>query len=59
MWARVEGKRHYLTDSLTGYSIGYFVSGFLYDSLMNLEDHETLVFSPFNDKMTLTYQVRF
>lgn len=37
LWARVEGKRHYPTDVLLGYSLGSFVSGFLYDSLINLD----------------------
>lgn len=37
MWARVEGRRHYPTDVLLGYSLGSFVSGFIYDSLINLD----------------------
>lgn len=37
MWARVEGKRHYPTDVLLGYSLGSFVSGFIYDALINLD----------------------
>lgn len=46
MWARVEGKRHYPTDVLIGYSLGNFVSGFIYDSLINFDSDTTVGVAP-------------
>lgn len=60
VWARVEANAHYPSDALLGYSIGSFVSGFIYDAFMNLEDTESLVMFPSGDggtvvKYTLHY----
>lgn len=46
MWSRVEAKAHYPTDVLVGYSLGYFVSGFIFDVFMNLEANETVAIYP-------------
>lgn len=46
LWARVEGKRHYPSDVLLGYALGNFVSGFIYDSLINLEPGTSLAITP-------------
>ena len=40
LWARVEANAHNTTDVLLGYSVGSFVSGFIFDSLMNLDPTE-------------------
>ncbi len=34
-WARLEAQKHYPSDVLVGWAVGSFVSGFLYDFLMN------------------------
>lgn len=59
MWARVESRRHYPSDVLAGYSIGYFVSSVIYDSLMNLESNQTFSFVPMKDKYSLLYTVQY
>lgn len=60
LWARVEAKAHYTTDVLVGYGVGNFVSGFLFDSLMNLEPNETVSLYPNEYKgMTLSYALAF
>lgn len=59
MWARVEARRHYPSDVLAGYSVGYFVSSVIYDSLMNLESNQTFSFIPMKDKMSLLYTVHY
>ncbi len=46
LWARVEGKRHYPSDVMLGYAFGSFISGVVYDSLINLESNETFVIAP-------------
>jgi hypothetical protein len=46
IWGRVEARRHYPSDVLTGYALGYFFSGFVYDSLMNLSPNESFVLVP-------------
>lgn len=49
LWARVEANAHYPSDALLGYSVGSFVSGFIYDAFMNLDDTESLVMFPSGD----------
>jgi len=44
--ARVEGRRHYLTDVLTGYSLGSFLSGFIYDSFINYDPSTAVSLGP-------------
>lgn len=46
LWARLEGKRHYPSDVLSGYALGTFVSGFIYDAFMNLDPRESFVLAP-------------
>lgn len=60
LWARVEAKAHYPTDVLMGYSVGNFISGFIFDSLMNLEPNEYVTLYPNEHKgMTLSYSLNF
>lgn len=61
LWSRVEAKAHYPTDVLMGYSLGAFVSGFLYDSLMNMdpEHPETVSFTPMKNQWALSYTYGF
>lgn len=61
LWARVEGKRHFPSDVLTGYALGAFLSGFIYDSLMySRPDHpESVAVIPMKDKWTLQYSYAF
>lgn len=59
LWARLEGKRHYPSDVLVGYSLGSFLSGFIYDSLMNLEPNETFVVVPTGEKVFAQYSLFF
>lgn len=37
-WARVESKAHYPSDILAGYAIGHFVSAFINDAFLGMED---------------------
>jgi hypothetical protein len=37
-WARVEGKAHYPSDVLAGAALGHFLTAFIYDAFMNLDD---------------------
>lgn len=46
LWARLEGKRHFPSDVLCGYALGSFLSGFIYDSLMNADPNESFVIAP-------------
>lgn len=46
LWARLEGKRHYPSDVLCGYALGSFLSGFIYDALMNANPQESFVIAP-------------
>ncbi|MFP5491744.1 MAG: phosphatase PAP2 family protein [Bacteriovoracia bacterium] len=59
MWARVEANKHHLSDVLAGYSVGYFLSGVFYDSLLNLDTAETFVVVPSTDKVMALYSVSF
>lgn len=57
LYARVENKAHYPSDVLVGYSLGAFISGVIYDSLINYdpEHPETLAVIPTKGIMTLQY----
>lgn len=46
LWARLEGKRHFPSDVLCGYALGSFISGFVYDALLNMNPNESFVFAP-------------
>lgn len=59
LWARVEGKRHYPTDVLAGYAFGTFISGVVYDTLMNLDYNESVVFNFLGDKFSAQYVYQF
>lgn len=59
LWARLEGERHYPSDILAGYAVGSFVAGFVFDSLMNLEEGEQFSILPMNDQVTMQYGWRF
>lgn len=58
-WARVEGHRHNPTDVMIGYALGSFMSGFIYDSLMNHDPAHSLVILPMNDAWATQYIVQF
>lgn len=55
LWARLEGQNHYPTDVLVGYAFGTFLSGFIYDSIMNLDESESLVITPTSDSFSAMY----
>lgn len=59
LWARVEGKRHYPSDVLFGYAFGSFISGFIYDSLINYDPNHSVVFMPVGELRSLSYVVNF
>jgi hypothetical protein len=59
LWARLEGNRHYPSDVLVGYAMGTFLSGFIFDSLMNLEPSDTFVIVPMGDKVFAQYKKHF
>lgn len=59
MWARVEGKRHYPTDVLLGYSLGNFVSGFIYDSLINFDPETSVGVAPLKGGASASVTFRF
>jgi len=59
MWARVEGKRHYPTDVLLGYSLGNFVSGFIYDALINYDPDTTVGLAPVKGGASASVTFRF
>lgn len=42
-WARVEGKQHYPSDVLAGYAIGHFLSAFVNDAFLGLDNSDDLV----------------
>lgn len=46
LWARLEGKRHFPSDVLCGYALGSFLSGFVYDALLNMDPNESFVIAP-------------
>lgn len=59
VWARIEGRRHYPSDALTGYALGAFFSGFLYDFLMNAEDGESVTVAPLRGGGKVEYSLAF
>ena len=59
MWARVEGDNHYPTDVLMGYALGSFLSGFIYDSLINLEPNHTFSLAPVKQGAEARYTINF
>lgn len=59
LWARLEGERHYPSDILAGYAVGSFVAGFVWDSLMNLDENESFSVLPMNDQVSVQYGWRF
>lgn len=59
LYARIEGKRHYPSDVLLGYAFGSFISGVVYDTLINYEPTHTFSFIPMGDKYTATYTIQF
>jgi len=42
-WARVEGRRHYLSDVLVGAAIGNFLSAFVHDAFIGLDREEVSI----------------
>lgn len=59
LWARVEGNRHYTSDVLAGYALGSFISGFVYDSLMNLDSNESFTVIPLGNQVSAQYTIYF
>lgn len=59
LWARVEGNRHYPSDVMAGYALGSFISGFLYDSLMNFDPNVSVALIPMGDKVSAQYTYQF
>lgn len=60
MWSRVEGKMHYPSDVLVGYSLGQFIGGVIFDSIMNMDVNETLAIYPTTSgNLTAMYTVLF
>lgn len=59
LWARLEGQKHYPSDVLVGYALGSFLSGFIYDSLMNFDTGESLAIIPFGDQISARYTIQF
>ncbi|MCM2350516.1 MAG: hypothetical protein NDI69_10890 [Bacteriovoracaceae bacterium] len=59
LWARPEGQRHYPSDVLVGYALGTFLSGFIYDSLMNLDSDESFSIIPLGDQASASYSIQF
>jgi hypothetical protein len=59
-WARVEGEKHYPTDVLVGAALGNFITRFVHDAFMNLDEHERFSFylEPARDggKLFLTWE---
>lgn len=55
LWARLEGERHYPSDILTGYAVGSFIAGFVFDSLMNLDEGEQFSILPMNNQVSVQY----
>jgi membrane-associated phospholipid phosphatase len=39
-WARVEAKKHYPSDVLAGYALGHFVSAFINDAFLGLDNNK-------------------
>ncbi len=58
-WARIEGKRHYPSDVMAGYAFGTFISGVVYDTLINYDPNQSVAIIPQKDKYTLTYTLNF
>ena len=58
-WARIEGKRHYPSDVMAGYAFGSFVSGVVYDTLINYDPDQSVAIIPQKDKFTFTYTLNF
>jgi hypothetical protein len=42
-WARVEAKRHYPADILAGMAIGHFISSFVNDAFLGLDNSRGVV----------------
>lgn len=42
-WARVEAKRHYTSDILAGMAIGHFISAFVNDAFLGLDNSRDMV----------------
>ncbi|WPU64555.1 phosphatase PAP2 family protein [Peredibacter starrii] len=61
MYARVENKAHYPSDVLVGYSLGAFLSGVFYDSLINYdpEHPETFAIIPTKNQTSFQYTYGF
>jgi hypothetical protein len=57
--ARIEARAHYPSDTLMGYALGTFISGFIYDSLMNLESDEFVSIVPYDKNITVQYTLSF
>lgn len=58
-WARIEGKRHYPSDVMAGYAFGSFISGVVYDSLINYDPNQSVSIIPQKDKYMITYTLSF
>jgi membrane-associated phospholipid phosphatase len=59
-WARVEGEKHYPADVLVGAALGNFLTRFVHDAFMNLDEHEQFSFylepAPDGGKLFLTWE---
>ena len=58
-WARVEAKRHYPSDVLFAAAMSQFLSAFIYDAFMGLDDATTVSFTKEPDAMSLQIGWRF
>jgi hypothetical protein len=60
IWSRIKADAHFASDALSGYALGSFVSGFIYDSFMNLHPDETFSLFPTKDGGMMTqYSLRY
>ena len=44
-WARIEAKKHYPSDVLVGYALGHFLSSFINDAFLGLDNEKALQFT--------------
>ncbi len=60
-WARVEAKKHYPSDVLAGYALGHFLSSFINDAFLGLDNEKAprLTFEPSRKDIYVGFNWKF
>ncbi len=60
-WARVEANAHFPSDVLAGYALGHFISSFIHDAFLGLDQNDDFMITALTtkDAFSLAFRWRY